>query len=158
MICHSCNNKRCANIEHLYLGNQDSNMDDLVRGKYSKRRALTSEEAIRAKGMLDSGVSQSEVSALFGISKPTVSWLKRGVSYHYDHSPDKPRIRLDEYKRMRAAEPTTRSPRRKLSAEQVLEIRHSLAGTPSRVLAERFGVAQRTILDVKHGISYTELV
>lgn len=38
-ICHHCDNKRCVNIEHLYLGTpKDNSMDTVVRGQHPELR------------------------------------------------------------------------------------------------------------------------
>lgn len=80
-VCHRCDNKRCVNPEHLFLGTQKDNMADMKakrRGSFGTRRPcakLTDElvREMRRRHRVD-GVSAYQLAGEYGISK-NVAWL-----------------------------------------------------------------------------------
>jgi hypothetical protein len=82
-VNHRCDNAKCYNVQHLYVGTQGDNMRDMVRrgrqkGAFPKGSAhpaskLTREmvEEIRAKYMM--GHRQAEIAEHYGIHQVTVS-------------------------------------------------------------------------------------
>ena len=84
MICHSCNNKKCVRLEHLYLGNQRTNMDDVSRGKYHPNRKLSTENVLEIRKMISAGKSDHKISLLFGVHSRAIRYIRDGVTYRYD--------------------------------------------------------------------------
>lgn len=95
-VLHTCDNPRCCNPKHLFLGNQKANMSDAkekgrigYRTFYGENHAnskITMEIANKIRELYKSGnYYQRELGEIFGVSQPVVSriilnigWLKNG--------------------------------------------------------------------------------
>ena len=82
-LCHTCDNRKCVNPAHLFIGNPKLNMADCAaKGRFNDRtgennpRARVTEEivlAIRA----DSRLPLSKLVAKYGLPQTTVSDIRR---------------------------------------------------------------------------------
>ena len=80
-VLHRCDNRKCVNLEHLFLGTHGDNMADMLAKKRQavgtrhgmSRLAYTTVQAIRRMFML--GATESELAAEFGVSAGYVSEL-----------------------------------------------------------------------------------
>lgn len=85
-VLHKCDNPLCVNPDHLFLGDQNTNMQDKVakgrqtRGETHGVRKLTENEAISIRN--DQRL-YTEIAEDFGISVPTVSDIKRARSWQH---------------------------------------------------------------------------
>ncbi len=83
-VCHKCDNPRCINVAHLFLGTQAENLSDMVRksraktpwgglGERNANARLTEEQAlaIRHQCSIDGSV-QAEIAREYGVSTGTV--------------------------------------------------------------------------------------
>ena len=84
-VNHTCDNKRCCNPDHLYLGSQSDNMRDVVkRGLFAnqKGKSLLNESRIREiRRLLRLGESHSSIAKRFGVSRSTVTVINRNRSW-----------------------------------------------------------------------------
>lgn len=86
-VLHRCDNKKCVNPAHLFLGTNQDNMDDRDqkgRLSYGERHSiskLTRPDILAIRQLLSDGVSQVEIAKRFGISQPHVSSIKLGKSW-----------------------------------------------------------------------------
>lgn len=81
-VCHHCDNPRCINPNHLYLGNPQSNMTDKVirgrikRGSQTRLAKLTEDDVLKIKARIVVGERLRSIAADFNVSPATISAIK----------------------------------------------------------------------------------
>ena len=84
-VLHTCDNRRCINLDHLYLGSMSDNSQDMVRrkrrrwdGEHGPRHKLTTEqvETIRCDAR-----SYRTIGAEYGVHHSTIYAIKKGRSW-----------------------------------------------------------------------------
>lgn len=92
-VLHTCDNRKCVNPEHLYLGTQKENMQDMIkkgrhshgclRGTESPRAKLTQEQVdqIRKLYATDTTLSFRKLGKMFGVSKHCISRIVKNLGY-----------------------------------------------------------------------------
>jgi hypothetical protein len=95
-IFHSCDTPPCVNPKHLWLGDPQSNMDDMVskgryvsrvlpRGELHHKTKLTAEDVVEIKR---SSSSSYALAKQFGVCDSTIRNIRRGVTW--SHIPPQP--------------------------------------------------------------------
>ena len=92
-VLHRCHNRRCVNIEHLYLGNHNQNMRDMVKsGRVSKgethRFAKITEQT--AREIYESEGSYNQLADRFGVSYSLVYRIKNKRTWNHLHRSQPP--------------------------------------------------------------------
>ena len=88
-VCHLCDNPRCVNPDHLFLGSQRDNMFDktkkgrVARGECLKKSKLLPASVRRIRLAARSGTKPQVIAQRFGISLSTVyRIIKRQIWKH----------------------------------------------------------------------------
>jgi hypothetical protein len=81
--CHTCNNRKCVNIDHLYEGTHKQNGLDMaksgcLRGRFAK---INKETAFKIKQMIAEGKTTKEIQKNLNVSKTNVSNIKQGICW-----------------------------------------------------------------------------
>lgn len=78
-VCHRCDNRRCCNPSHLFIGTNADNMADKIakgrqsRGEGSGVAKITAACVVEIRRRYEAGMSQDEIASMFGISQSNVS-------------------------------------------------------------------------------------
>lgn len=78
MVCHTCDNRKCVNPDHLFLGSNKDNMIDMSNKYRSPSQRLTEKEYVKIFNRLNEGMSQRKIAKEFGCAQTTISAIKRG--------------------------------------------------------------------------------
>lgn len=83
-VCHRCDNPRCVNPDHLFVGTHTDNMRDM----HSKGRGRCLDEHGQAKlketdviEIRKSNLSNSELAARYGVGKTTIFYARKGINW-----------------------------------------------------------------------------
>jgi hypothetical protein len=93
LVLHRCDNRRCCNPRHLFLGTHSDNTCDAVskgrqfipdnRGARSGLSKLTNAQADDIRRLYAAGgVPQRKIATEYGVTQMTVSRIVRGVTYY----------------------------------------------------------------------------
>lgn len=80
-VLHRCDNRKCVNPNHLFLGTFHQNMADMMAKKRQpagmrNAHARLTDDSIRV--IRSSSLKQAELAAMFGVSQPTISEIRAG--------------------------------------------------------------------------------
>ena len=82
-VCHHCDNKKCINPGHLFLGSaKDNTLDMIHKGRHVPYRKLTLEQAIEIKNMLGTE-SHYKIAKLFNVSRSAIQHIAAGRSWKF---------------------------------------------------------------------------
>lgn len=74
LVCHKCDNRKCVNPDHLFLGtNFDNQLDAALKGRKLGNTRLKPSEVATIRKLVGKGGKQHEIGAMFGISQAMVS-------------------------------------------------------------------------------------
>ena len=89
-VLHHCDNRRCVNPNHLFLGtNADNISDRMSKGRKSGaagtkngRAKLSVDDVHGIRKRLISGDRQIDIAKDYGVSQGSISWISRGQHWN----------------------------------------------------------------------------
>jgi len=83
-VLHKCDNRKCVNPEHLFLGGAIENIADMDgKSRRGTKCKLTERDAQIVKALLSSGISQQKVADAFGTDQTSISRVKLGKTTRF---------------------------------------------------------------------------
>lgn len=145
-VCHTCDNRRCVNPAHLFLGTNADNMKDKIekghqtRGSEYVRSKLTEADIPKIIELYNKGKSQCALGKIFGVQQTTISLVLRRERWTHVEVSELPRLRRRG------------GGSRKLTWDTVDAIREAFSkGAKTKDLAQQFGISPRSIRDIIGG-------
>ena len=92
-VCHNCDNPKCVNPEHLFLGTHEDNMRDMVEKGRQRKSQFTDEDLAEMLELHDEqGFSYKDISNWYGTTTMNIFHLLDDYRYettkrHEKHSP-----------------------------------------------------------------------
>lgn len=89
VVCHSCDNHSCVNPNHLFIGTDFDNMEDMVskgrqaRGEGHGRSKLTEQDVLEIRWYCERGVAQRAVAQLYDVQPAVISKIHRRALWAY---------------------------------------------------------------------------
>jgi hypothetical protein len=85
-VCHHCDNRKCVNVTHLFLGTKADNAADMIAkgrrsstsGEKNGRAKLKSADIPRICQMREEGMEQKAIAEAFGVVPSVISSILRG--------------------------------------------------------------------------------
>lgn len=87
-VCHACDNRKCVNPHHLWLGSQSENLKDAVSkgrltppntsGERNGNRKLCADDVRSIRAMFQGGQRRFQIANRFGVSPSTVGEILAG--------------------------------------------------------------------------------
>lgn len=89
-MCHKCDNRKCVNPEHLFLGTHADNTKDMcnkgrqARGSKTKRSKLDEETLFYIRFIHTYRIStRRQLAEVLGVSKNLISMCKTGIGWKH---------------------------------------------------------------------------
>lgn len=90
-ICHTCDNRKCSNPKHLFLGTHEDNMRDKVkkgrqalsRGEDNPMSKLTNENIKKIRYLIEKGIKSIAIELEFSVTRKTVYNIKKRRNWKY---------------------------------------------------------------------------
>lgn len=81
-VLHKCDNRKCVNIDHLFVGTRADNQTDMAlkgRSPHGETHSKAKLSNVDVKEIRASKMSQAELARLYQVNQSTISRIKAGL-------------------------------------------------------------------------------
>lgn len=83
LVLHKCNNKRCVNPEHLYIGDDSDNLQDALACKDRRGQALSGDDVRNIRRMLRDEIKGKLIAWIYQVTPSNVSCIKNNKIWEH---------------------------------------------------------------------------
>lgn len=93
LVCHKCDNPKCVNPNHFFLGTHADNHKDMrakgrhpqlgPRGEAHPKATLKNHQVIEIRALAESGMSDRKIADLFKINHATVYQVRKRITWRH---------------------------------------------------------------------------
>lgn len=83
MVLHKCDNSKCVNPKHLYLGTHQDNMDDKAERDRSRNYVLSDQDVRDIRAMKKKNVSYRKIAKKYGVSGQLIYLIVKRKSHKH---------------------------------------------------------------------------
>jgi hypothetical protein len=89
LVCHTCDNRKCINPDHLFLGTYKDNYDDSKqkgrnsRGEAHGNHVLDSDSVLEIRRLRNAGESLNSLARKFMVDKTTIDRAAKGICWNH---------------------------------------------------------------------------
>lgn len=91
VVCHTCDNRKCTNPEHLWIGTHKDNIQDRIKkgrcntpkGTQLKIAKINEKQVVEIKDLLEKGIACSVIGRQYGVSRKIISRIKNGETWKH---------------------------------------------------------------------------
>ena len=165
-VCHKCDNAKCVNPDHLFLGTKNDNMQDMIQkgrafhptGENAPMPKLSAQHVAEIRALYKMGFARKATLArAYGIGRSAVGQLLLGRAWPdvFPCPEDDPcviimkrRIESGEFLTDRPSQKGEKHSQSKLTEDAVRIIRREYSRGEVKRLANEFGIAVGTVRDI----------
>ncbi len=143
-VCHFCDNRICVRPDHMWIGTNLDNWDDMrtkmrhTHGEAHAAAKFSDEDIANIRLLRSQGVSGAELARRYGVHKVTAEVIIRGKAWKH--------VAAEADRTIKTNVRGSQHPKAKLTEGDIPIIRNLIASGRSRIsVADEFGISQWNI-------------